>query len=86
MAGRLALRGARPTNETGTYLKSVAATVTDHHNDRMAALDYQRTIIGYHGCDRETAERVLLGRNRLSPIENNARLRRAQLGDSLRRG
>jgi hypothetical protein len=37
----------------------------------MAWLDYQRTIIGYHGCDRLTAERVLLGRGRLSPSQND---------------
>jgi hypothetical protein len=37
----------------------------------MAALDYQRTIIGYHGCDRQTAERVLLGRSRLSGSRND---------------
>jgi len=27
----------------------------------MSALDYQRTVFGYHGCDRSVAERVLTG-------------------------
>jgi hypothetical protein len=27
----------------------------------MSALDYQRTVFGYHGCDRSIAERVLSG-------------------------
>ena len=27
----------------------------------MSALDYQRTVFGYHGCDRAVAERILSG-------------------------
>jgi hypothetical protein len=37
----------------------------------MARLDYQRTVLGYHGCDRASAERVLLGRLKLTPSSND---------------
>src|SRR5258708_347647 len=37
----------------------------------MAGLIYERTVIAYHGCDRRTAERVLLGRERLTPSQND---------------
>ncbi len=37
----------------------------------MARLDYQRTVIGYHGCDRATAEQVLLGRTKLVASSND---------------
>ena len=37
----------------------------------MSGLDYQRTIIGYHGCDARTRERVLLGRARLNASQND---------------
>ncbi|TNE50890.1 MAG: hypothetical protein EP343_07000 [Deltaproteobacteria bacterium] len=34
------------------------------------SLDYQRLIVGYHGCDRETLERVLLYGESLYPSVN----------------
>ncbi len=37
----------------------------------MQSLTYQRTIIGYHGCDREVVENVLLRRDRLKPSRND---------------
>lgn len=37
----------------------------------MGSLHYQRTIFAYHGCDREIAESVLLGRTRLEPSHND---------------
>lgn len=37
----------------------------------MGSLHYQRTIFGYHGCDRAVAESVLLGRSRLEPSHND---------------
>jgi hypothetical protein len=33
-------------------------------------LDYQRFVIGFHGCDQEVAERVLLGKGELDYSEN----------------
>lgn len=33
-------------------------------------LDYQRFVIGFHGCDQEIAERVLLGKGELDYSEN----------------
>lgn len=36
----------------------------------MNDLDYQRTIIGYHGCDAGTARDVLLGDADLEPSQN----------------
>jgi hypothetical protein len=38
--------------------------------DRVSSLDYQRTILGYHGCDRRVADAVLRGRSRLEPSQN----------------
>ena len=37
----------------------------------MQSLTYQRTIIGYHGCDRALVENVLLRRERLKPSHND---------------
>lgn len=37
----------------------------------MQSLTYQRTIVGYHGCDRQLAEDVLLRRNWLKPSRND---------------
>ena len=37
----------------------------------MQSLTYQRTIIGYHGCDQSLVENVLLRRERLKPSEND---------------
>lgn len=37
----------------------------------MGSLHYQRTILGYHGCDRSVADAVLLGRSRLTPSHND---------------
>jgi len=37
----------------------------------MQSLIYQRTIIGYHGCDRALVEDVLLGRKCLKASHNN---------------
>ena len=36
----------------------------------MARLTYQRTIVGYHGCDAAIAEKVLAGRAELTPSRN----------------
>ena len=36
----------------------------------MAKLAYQRTIIGYHGCDAIVADQVLAGRRPLKPSAN----------------
>jgi hypothetical protein len=36
----------------------------------MHSLTYQRTIIGYHGCDRSVVEKVLLRRDVLKPSHN----------------
>lgn len=36
----------------------------------MSRLDYQRTIMGYHGCDKAVAESVLLGRCKLEISHN----------------
>jgi hypothetical protein len=33
-------------------------------------MDYQRLIIGYHGCDEETCQKVLEGRDTLRPSSN----------------
>lgn len=33
--------------------------------------EYQRTIIGYHGCDQEVAQQVLLGQRHLRPSHND---------------
>lgn len=39
---------------------------------RQGRLEYQRLIVGYHGCDRETFERVLLGPDEsLDPSDND---------------
>lgn len=37
----------------------------------MQSLIYQRTIIGYHGCDRALVEAVLLRRDKLKVSHNN---------------
>ncbi len=37
----------------------------------MQSLIYQRTIIGYHGCDRAVARKVLLHHKELNASENN---------------
>jgi hypothetical protein len=37
----------------------------------MQSLIYQRTIIGYHGCDRSLVEKVLLRRERLKASRND---------------
>jgi hypothetical protein len=37
----------------------------------MQSLVYQRTIVGYHGCDRTLVENVLLRRERLKPSYND---------------
>ena len=37
----------------------------------MSRLEYQRTVIGYHGCDRETVRKVLLRRRQLEPSVND---------------
>jgi len=52
-------------------VKSVARAGASGDIGAMAWLDYQRTIIGYHGCDRLVADQVLLGRRRLSPSRND---------------
>lgn len=36
----------------------------------MAHQNYQRLIIGYHGCDEDTCQKVLGGRENLRPSEN----------------
>ncbi len=36
----------------------------------MNLLNYQRTIFGYHGCDRAVADPVLTGRQQLGPSSN----------------
>jgi hypothetical protein len=36
----------------------------------MSRLDYQRTIVGYHGCDKSVADAVLLGRGKLRSSRN----------------
>jgi len=36
----------------------------------MSRLDYQRTVVGYHGCDTAVLESVLLGRSKLQTSEN----------------
>src|SRR5438477_12055423 len=36
----------------------------------MSRLDYQRTIVGYHGCDKPDAESVLLDRCKLETSQN----------------
>jgi hypothetical protein len=36
----------------------------------MNLLSYQRTIFGYHGCDRRVADAVLTGKTKLSASEN----------------
>lgn len=36
----------------------------------MNLLNYQRTIFGYHGCDRAIADPVLTGRRQLGPSSN----------------
>lgn len=37
----------------------------------VQSLTYQRTIIGYHGCDRGLVEKVLMHREKLKPSANN---------------
>ncbi len=37
----------------------------------MSRLDYERTVMGYHGCDKAVAESVLLGRCKLETSRNN---------------
>lgn len=37
----------------------------------MSALDYQRMIIGYHGCDATTVNEVLVDGQPLTPSEND---------------
>lgn len=37
----------------------------------MNLLNYQRTIFGYHGCDRSVAEAVLSGKQELGESEND---------------
>ncbi len=37
----------------------------------MNLLNYQRTIFGYHGCDRSVAGSVLTGRRQLGPSSND---------------
>jgi hypothetical protein len=39
--------------------------------DYRRNLDYQRTVVGYHGCDQEILESVLLGRGKLEASRNN---------------
>jgi hypothetical protein len=41
------------------------------HNPPVGSLNYQRTILAYHGCDRTVAESVLLGRSRLEASHND---------------
>lgn len=37
----------------------------------MADLNYQRMVIGYHGCDAATADVVLSGNYSLQPSDND---------------
>jgi len=37
----------------------------------MAPLTYQRTVVGYHGCDAAVAEKVLAGEAQLKPSTNS---------------
>src|SRR4051812_39159937 len=37
----------------------------------MGNLDYQRTVIGYHGCDKSVANRIFLGEADLEFSSNN---------------
>jgi hypothetical protein len=36
----------------------------------VGSLDYQRTVIGYHGCDKEVADRVFIDNGKLEYSEN----------------
>jgi hypothetical protein len=36
----------------------------------MRLLDYQRFVIGYHGCDKEIADRVFMGEGELEYSSN----------------
>jgi hypothetical protein len=38
---------------------------------RQGRLEYQRIIVGYHGCDQETAEEVLHNGEHLKPSDND---------------
>lgn len=37
----------------------------------MSRLDYQRTVVGYHGCDTAVTEAVLLGQRKLQTSHNS---------------
>jgi hypothetical protein len=37
----------------------------------MGAMDYQRTVIGYHGCDEQVAADMLAGKGRLEFSQND---------------
>ena len=36
----------------------------------MDILSYQRTVFGFHGCDKRVADSVLTGKTKLSASEN----------------
>ena len=36
----------------------------------MDLLSYQRTVFGFHGCDKRVADAVLTGKTKLSASEN----------------
>jgi hypothetical protein len=40
------------------------------HTDSDAPWSHHRYIVGYHGCDRETARKVVMGQDRLLPSAN----------------
>jgi hypothetical protein len=51
-------------------MKVIAVNVPRRQCSGMSRLDYQRTIIGYHGCDKALAEKVLLGGEAIASSQN----------------
>ena len=40
------------------------------HRNPPFQLDYQRVVVGYHGCDKAVVEKVLLQSQHLNPSDN----------------
>jgi hypothetical protein len=56
---------------TSTRAKRGASTSRpSRHTGLDAPWSHHRYVVGYHGCDRETARRVVMGQDRLLPSTN----------------
>ena len=70
--GKAAFAKGGGAERTGSQVRpDLAFTWSLQYARTVQSLLYQRTIIGYHGCDRAVAEKGLLRRARLEASQND---------------